>query len=215
MDENIINTRSGFASRAILFFIAVVLVLMVSPKSFADTEKPVHLNAELMHNHDNDIELSPYIGNYLGDQMNNMLSFGGKAYYHFTNIIALGVNYSHTKISDDDPIFTSKGVNIYNLDFLLSNPASFWIGKVVHCDLFLSLGIGAIDINKNTEILGEVGGGIKVYFKPDWIALRIDVTSYIHPTPTSRGTKVNSDLAMTFGASFYIPMKKKAKIAEQ
>ena len=52
-----------------------------------------------------------------------------------------------------------------------------------------------------------IGGGLKVYLNPKWMALRVDVNSYIHPNPTITGNEIAGDVSFLFGLAFHFPYR--------
>ena len=72
---------------------------------------------------------------------------------------------------------------------------------------------GSLNINDSWKWLAVIGGGLKVYMKPRWLALRVDVNSYIHPNPTVTGDEITGDVSFLFGLAFHFPYRMPATVA--
>jgi len=159
-------------------------------------------------------EINIFGGDYLGDETHNSYDAGIKYYLNFNKYLALGASYTYSPIYTDwDSTFGKSVVNrnqhLIDGEIMFTNPAAFRSGKsVIECDLFGYLGMGTIWINRHFEVMGLVGGGIKVYPGVKWFAIRFDVVNYIHPTPNPAGDTINADLAMNGGVSFMFPPAK-------
>ena len=190
-------------------------MFFLSPALYAASEElPKALDDRHRHNHKNQFEISLNGGDYLGDQTGNSWTTGAKAYFSFNSIVGVGVNYAYTPLSVDSSsnfgqFLKTKDTHMLDAEVMLNNAAAFRAGKVIECDLYLTLGVGTIWIDRKYKPMGMVGGGMKIYGKPDWLAFRIDVNSYLHPTPNPGGDKFNGDMAMTLGISFLFPVRQR------
>ena len=68
-------------------------------------------------------------------------------------------------------------------------------------------------INRVWEPLGIVGGGMKIYMPPPWLAIRFDVNSVLHSTPKPEGDSFNADVMFNLGISFLFPIHRSAPSA--
>lgn len=162
------------------------------------------------------LEVEPFIGEYLGNHLNNTYMLGGQLGVRISNPLTLGVEFNFSRVNYDN-----------GSDFGLSNPTtrnqymafgfatySFPLlqrsGKTIQeLDLFVTLGLGYMNINAQSEVMGVIGGGLRTYFKP-WLALRFDVNTYMYNLPTYNGGAFSDDWTFTAGPAFYF-MPKKAK----
>lgn len=153
-------------------------------------------------------------GAYLGNQTQTSWTVGGFYFLHLNNTFALGAAYNYTPIEVDSAStfgqsLQDKNMHLMNAEMMISNDAAFRAGKsVIECDLYLTLGVGALWINRQYEPLGVVGGGMKIYTGWPWLAARVDINTYIHPTPVPNGTKYDADVATVLGLSFMFPERK-------
>lgn len=159
-------------------------------------------------------ELGIYGGDYLGDEWLNTWDAGAHYYLHLNNTFAVGTNYTYSRIRADSgssfgTSLRTKDMHIIDAEVMISNDCAFRAGKsIIECDLFMTLGGGAIWINREWKPMGVIGGGIKIFFTPPWVALRFDVNTPIHPTPKPGGDSINADVMFNLGVSFFFPIKR-------
>lgn len=158
-------------------------------------------------------EFAPYFSSYLGQVLMQTWFAGTRLYYNVNNSVAIGANYGIGRLyvgpsSDFGKDLRSKMFHVIDAEATFSNDVVLRQGKsLVQLDLFMSIGMGAMRINTIWEPTGVVGGGVKVYPGLDWLAVRIDVTNYIHPTPRPQNPTIDCDVVFMFGASFFFPKK--------
>jgi hypothetical protein len=155
-------------------------------------------------------------GNYLGENWKNSWDVGGAYYFHFNDFIAVGAQYIFSQIvANHNTQFWQRLKSEYfhtaTAMTMLNTPAALRIGKtIVNFDLYFTLGVGEMYINKEWEPVGVIGGGTKFFFPVPWIAFRIDVNSYLHNTPMGGYSTFSSDVTFNGGISFLFPTKKVA-----
>jgi hypothetical protein len=161
------------------------------------------------------LELTSFGGSYLGASLKKSWIAGSRAYFHINNMFAVGAGYGISRVyvgRQDSFGVTLEERNVHYLtaETMIANDVAMRMGKkLLELDLFLTLGVGAINLNSNWDVLGLAGGGLKFYTPVSWLAVRIDVNSYIHRTRHESRTKVDVDLTVTAGLSFLLPPKKK------
>lgn len=159
-------------------------------------------------------EINIFGGDYIGDEWLNTWDVGGKYFLHLNNTFALGPSYLYSPIrassgSTFGQGLKTKNTHQVNAEMMISNDTVMRMGDdILECDLFLTLGTGAMYINEGWEPLGVLGGGLKIYTPVDFFAVRFDVNGYFHPTPEPPGSTFNSDVAMNLGVSFIFPTNK-------
>lgn len=160
------------------------------------------------------LEIEPYIGEYLGNRFNNSWAAGGRFGIRVTDALTVGADltYSYLQYSPTSAFgVTVKDRNVLITDayatysFLLLQRAGKSLQEL---DLFTTLGIGNIRVNSKNNLNGLVGGGLRMYFKPGWLALRFDVNTYMYVLSTASGKKFNDDWVFTAGPSFFLFPKK-------
>lgn len=162
-------------------------------------------------------EFGIFGGDYLGDEWLNTWDAGAHYYLHFNNTFAVGASYFFSRIranteSDFGQSLATKNQHAADAELMISNDCAFRAGKtIIECDLYLTLGMGMIQINRQWKPMGLVGGGMKVYLPVPWLAVRFDVNSPIHPTPKPGGNSFNADIAFNLGLSFLVPQRKPAE----
>jgi hypothetical protein len=153
-------------------------------------------------------------GNYLGDLSRNTWAVGGRGYFHINHVFAVGTEYIYSRLSVDPSSDFGRGLktknqHILDAQLMINNEALIAAGSYqIPMDFYLTLGFGSIYINDQWEWLSIIGGGVKIYFKPSWVALRIDVNSYLHPAPTATGDKFSGDVSFLIGVAFHFPHRK-------
>lgn len=169
------------------------------PPAALDAVPPV-LDPACRHQKALQLELAPYGGSLLGPTIDSTFLVGGRLWLHLTAWLAAGASYGWTRPSAGLP---DADVHLVAGEVAFSNDMAIRFGQtVVPADLYLTLGLGAVRL-RDWELLGVLGGGVKFYTGLSWLAIRIDVNSYLHPTPGGDGVDV--DLAVTPGVSFLFP----------
>lgn len=161
------------------------------------------------------LEVEPYVGEYLGNRFNNSWAAGGRFGIRVTDAMTVGAEftYSHLEYSPT----SSFGVTVRDRNVLITNAYASYAfpllqraGKSLQeLDLFTTLGIGNIRVNSKNNLNGLVGGGLRMYFKPGWFAIRFDVNTYMYMLDTAAGKKFNDDWIFTAGPDFFFFLKKK------
>jgi len=152
-------------------------------------------------------------GDFLGDETHNSWNVGAKYYLHINDTFAIGASYAYTPIITDwsstfGKSLKTKQQHIIDGEVMIANDTVFRAGKnIIECDMYLTVGAGTILINRHYEPMGVIGGGIKIYTGWPWLAIRIDVNTYLHPTPNPTGDTFNGDISMNGGVSFLFPVK--------
>lgn len=159
-------------------------------------------------------ELGIFGGDYLGDEWLNTWDAGAHYYLHLNNTFAVGASYAYSRIrANADSSFganlRTKNMHLLDAEMQISNDCAFRAGKsIIECDLYFTLGGGAIWINRQWKPMGLLGGGMKIYFDPPWVALRLDVNTPMHPTPKPGGDVFTADVMFNAGVSFLFPVRK-------
>ncbi len=160
------------------------------------------------------LELQPFGGEYLGNRFNNSWAAGGRFGIRVTGALTVGaefiysqMNYDHT--SAFGAMVKSRNIFITDAYALYSFPILQRAGKnLQEMDLFTTLGLGNIRVNDTNNLVGLVGGGLRMFFKPQWLGLRIDVNTYMYGLKTASGTKFTDDWIFTAGPDFFFFPKK-------
>lgn len=158
-------------------------------------------------------EFSIIGGNYLGENWKNTYYIGGQYLFHLNDTLAFGAQYMYTPIvvDKDTPFYASlatEDVHIATSLCQLNTPAAWRAGKgIYNMDFYFTLGVGAMQINRQWEPVGVIGGGARFYFPVPWIAFRLDINSYIHMTPLGGRSDLSGDVSMGGAVSFIFPNK--------
>jgi hypothetical protein len=172
---------------------------------------PPCLDPELRPQKKGRFEFSPYGGSLLGANMQKTFVAGARAYGHIDNMFAVGVKYAYSRLfSSGLDRLGGAGVNpnvhIIDAEVLISTDIAMrWGTTAVVLDLFGTLGVGALNLNDRWDPMGVVGGGIRVHVGVSWLAPRVDLECYLHPTRRPSGTVFDVDVALIAGLSIMLP----------
>ena len=159
-------------------------------------------------------ELGLLGGDYIGDAWLNTWDVGARYYLHLNNTFAIGAAYLYSPIrADSTSVFgqslRTKHAHLIDGEIRISNDCAFRAGdSIIECDLYLTLGGGAIYINRFWKPMVVIGGGMKVYTPAPWFAVTFDANSYLHPTPKPTGSSFNADMVINAGVAFLFPVRR-------
>jgi len=156
-------------------------------------------------------EFSIIGGNFLGENWKNTYYIGSQYLFHLDDTFAFGAQYMYSPIvvDKDTPFYASlqtEDVHIATALCQLNTPAAFRAGKrIFNMDFYFTLGVGGMQINRQWEPVGIIGGGSRFYFPVPWLAFRLDINSYIHMTPLGNRSDLSADVSMGGTISFIFP----------
>lgn len=185
-----------------------------SQASLCSQEIPCGLNFKKRGARPRWLEVQPFVGEYLGDSFNNSWAAGGRVGVRVTDAITVGAEVVYSKMSYDNT--SAYGATVQNRNIFITDAYGIYsfpilqrAGKSLQeMDLFTTLGLGNIRVNNTNNLVGLVGGGLRMYFKPNWLGLRIDVNTYMYGLNTPTGTKFVDDWVFTAGPDFFFFPKK-------
>lgn len=190
----------------------IVSIFSPTPLYAKEKEKPVSVSSELDFETRKAkfyrFELEPFGGEYLGNYLNNSWLVGARFGYRFNDNISFGAEFSYSRIQYDasssfGAIAHNRNEYITDAFISLAFPMLQRTGRVIsELDVFTTFGVGDLHINGGDNFVGLIGGGMRMYFKPKWIALKIDVNTYMYELPTRSGSSFSDDWTFTVGPSF-------------
>lgn len=198
-----------------LFFVLMQSILSLSVFASDNPDESICGDLDYRKRFEKELigELDAFGGGYLGNYILTGWAAGGRLFMVFNHIFSFGGEYLYTPPSVDPlssfaQVQTSTRQQIIDGQLAISWPIVFGFGdEQLPMDLYMTVGGGTININSGWSWLALVGGGLKMYLNPEWIALRIDVNSYMHNTPTIRGDKFSTNIAFLAGLAFYFPYR--------
>jgi len=216
-------------NRKILLFLVMIFLSLPSSLLLADSSKteskpatcsadciPAGLDFKTRKAGRRLVEFEPFIGEYLGNILNNSFLTGARLDFRVTNAISIGTEFNYSRAQfDPNSNFgrsvTTRNEYISDVFFAYAIPLLQRSGKnLQELDLFTTVGIGDLHINGKDCFVGLLGGGLKVYFKPAWLALRFDVNTYLYSLPRLTDSKFADDWTFTVGPSFlFVPKSSK------
>ncbi len=164
------------------------------------------------------LEIEPFVGEYLGNRLDNSFVTGGRVGVRVSDAVSLGVELDYSRIQFDPA--SSFGSSVKNKNeylglgyFSYTLPILQRAGKAIQeADLFTTIGIGGMRINQQNRVVGMIGGGLKLYTSLPWLAVRFDVNTYLYSLPMPNGSKFADDWAFNVGPSFlFLPKKNSEK----
>jgi hypothetical protein len=176
---------------------------------------PPILDPDYRHQKRYQLELSPHFGSLLGRTVGSTYLAGGRAHFHLSPMFSLGSSYEYSHIASSAAFESPGSTRDMHLVFgeaSMSNDLAMRIGqKLIALDLFLNVGFGGVNIDREWHRAGLVGGGVKFYLGLPWLAFRIDLLSLIHPMPLSASSsRTDVDMALTGGFCFFMPARHSA-----
>lgn len=160
---------------------------------------PPALDPKYRHRKDLQVEAGIFGGTYLGATLGGTFLSGARVAFHVDGMWAVQVEYDYSRWGDAK---LDRNVHHLTAAALISNDLAVRFGRtVVPMDLYLTLGVGATRLDAVWEPLGRVGGGVKFYTGVPWLAVRIDLDTWIHPV----AGHVDSDISLALGLSFLFP----------
>ncbi|MBI5534584.1 MAG: hypothetical protein HY898_17795 [Deltaproteobacteria bacterium] len=179
------------------------------------TAVPPILDPDYRHQKRYQLELSPHFGSLLGRTVGSTFLAGARAHFHLSPMFSAGTSYEYSRVQPS-PGFegpaSTRDMHFVFAEGSMSNDLAMRIGrKLIALDLFLNVGFGGVNVDREWRRAGLIGGGVKFYLGLPWLAFRIDLLSLIHPTPLS-GTswRTDVDMALTGGFCFFMPARHSA-----
>jgi hypothetical protein len=176
---------------------------------------PRILDTAYRHPKRHQLELTIFGGSYLGAHLKSSWLAGVRAYFHFDHMFALGAAYGTSQLAPSarenfGGAFDERTVHFVDGELSISNAVAMRVGKtLLELDLYLTVGAGAMRLNANWEFLGVIGGGIKVYTPVSWLAVRVDLNTFLHRTRRLDVSSIDGDITLTLGLSFLLPPRKR------
>lgn len=172
---------------------------------------PPILDPQFRHPKKYQFELSAFGGNYVGPSVKKSWLAGGRLHFHLNGMFAVGVSYGFQWLAVDSltcagPPIDGRDTHYLDGELVISNDMAIRFGsQVVESDLFLTLGLGSVLIDRHWEVLGVLGGGVKFYTALPWLAIRIDVNTYLHRVRQPARDAFDTNVSFMFGLTFLLP----------
>ena len=189
--------------------ILVVFLLLFAQQVFAfpeiiDFEK--RKNNTIKH-----LEIGPMIVPYYGDVLETSVLYGGRFNYHVSQAWSLGSTFMYGDSAYDaaSPVIEGRNSNthlIYDGHFMYSLPAALRISDTIplEADMYTLLGAGEEYIGGDGHITILIGGGLKMYTRIPWFAVRIGIRDYFYKLNVGGSNKTVDDLLMMIGVSILL-----------
>ncbi|PIR26040.1 MAG: hypothetical protein COV43_03380 [Deltaproteobacteria bacterium CG11_big_fil_rev_8_21_14_0_20_42_23] len=192
-----------------IFFLICFFSFFSFHAQASETDIPKELQFHLRDAPVKRFELTPFVGDYLGDKFSHSFHTGAHFDYRITPAISVGSEFGWSQIQYDasskfGSLITNDHLYSFQGNITFNIPAAFLSKKtVIESEIFTSLGGGILRINSSNRPSGFLGGGIKIYFpRCSWLGLRASVRNYFSTVQTTSGTKFSSDLSFSVGPMF-------------
>jgi hypothetical protein len=160
---------------------------------------PPALDPRYRHDKALQVEAGIFGGTLLGRTIGSTFLTGARAAFHVDGTWAVMAEYGYSRWSGADP-----NRHLLTAATTISNDIAMRIARsVLHLDLFLTLGVGAVRQEDRWRPIGRIGGGMKLYPGLPWLAVRIDLDTWVHPI----GGRVDTDISLALGVSFLFPSR--------
>lgn len=176
----------------------------------ADTAGPS--NAELLEPQNrrlrgNQVAFDVLGGSLTGRAVGQSFIAGGRVTYFPIRQIGIGAAYGYSLGIGGLDTVRDRSVHIVHGQLELPMISALRVGrsKVVQMDLFGEAGAGAMHIARVWQAMGAIGGGVRLYPRVPWLAIRIDALTYLHDTRRASGAAFDTDIAFTLGLTFLLP----------
>jgi hypothetical protein len=157
----------------------------------------------------NQLVVDGFGGVYLGGSVGHSFLAGGRATYFPIRHIGIGAAYGYSHVFNGDGLDTIRDPSVHIVNGQLETPlvAALRLGRrhLLELDLYGLFGAGAMRIADRWQPLGLVGGGVRIHPRIRWLAVRVDVLTFLHHTQRDDGKVFDSDVAFTLGLSFILP----------
>ena len=196
-----------------LIFLLILCELLITPvvSAFEEKEVPAELDFERRGAAMGRFEIPLSFTEYFGDQLGHSILGGGGFYYAPLHQLNIGADFGIGRMNYDPASgfgsqVTNKNLMTVEGAFRLNLPGAYRNGKKIsEVDFYTLLGGGVTRLGESNRPTGFIGGGMKVYTKKSWFALRVEIRNRFLTIPTIEGSKFASDLTLTLGPAFQIP----------
>ncbi len=185
-----------------------------SPKAPQQAEEPVipeALDFDQRQTEGYRFELNPFIGDYVGDKLGHSFITGLNMAVNLTPALSFLADFGYSPaVVDGSSLlgssFTNKNIWLYDGALAISKPGAYRSKKgVVEIDLYSLIGGGILQINNSNRGAGFIGGGMKIYGKHQWFAIKVEVRNYFLSIQNPNGSNFESDFTALVGPVFRLP----------
>jgi hypothetical protein len=173
---------------------------------------PAMLDFELREAPSYRFQLSPYGGDFFGDQMNHNFIVGGDFQFNITQMLGVAVDLGWNQVNIDrstpfGATFTDNNEFLINSGFVITVPAAYRSKTgFTEADFFTSIGGGVNQVNGQFHGAGYIGGGMIVRLRSvKWLGIRVEIRNYFTSVNNPAGSDFEDDLTIGVGPTFYLP----------
>lgn len=190
--------------------IVMLLVVAAAPAPAAASEGDPALDPARRRLAGNQVAFDLAGGSVTGRAIGQSFIVAGQVTYYPLARIGLGAAYGFSRGIGGLDTVQHRFVHLVHARLELPLVAGLRMGrgKALEMDLFGEVGAGALYIANEWRTLGVIGGGVRIYPRVPWIAIRVDALTYLHNTARSSGSAAfDTDIAFTAGLAFLVPRR--------
>lgn len=146
-------------------------------------------------------------GSLTGRAVGQSFIAGGRVTYFPIRQLGIGAAYGYSLGIGGIDTVVDRSVHLVHGQLEVPMISALRAGrrKLVQLDLFGEAGAGAMYIARAWQAMGAIGGGVRLYPRVPWLAIRIDALTYLHDTRRASGSAFDTDIAFTLGLTFLLP----------
>lgn len=157
----------------------------------------------------NQVALDVSGGSLVGRAPGQSFIAGGRVTYFPIRQLGIGAAYGYSRGIGGLDSVRDRSVHFLHGQLELPLISALRVGrrKVLEMDVFGEVGAGAVHIARAWQPMGAIGGGVRLYTRVRWLAVRIDAITFLHETRREPGVAFDNDVAFTLGLSFLLPRR--------
>jgi hypothetical protein len=155
----------------------------------------------------NQVTLDLLGGSLTGRALGQTFIVGGRVTYFPIRQLGIGAAYGYSRGIGGLDTVRDRSVHFVHGQLEIPMISALRVGrrKVLEMDLFGEVGAGAVHVARAWQAMGAIGGGVRLYTRVPWLAIRVDALTFLHNTSRDPGTDFDTDVAFTLGVSFLLP----------
>ena len=157
----------------------------------------------------NQVALDAFGGSMVGRAIGQSFLVGGRLTYFPIRQLGIGAAYGFSRGIGGLSTVRGRSVHFAHGQLELPLASALRVGrkKVLEIDVFGEAGAGALYVARAWEPMGVIGGGVRLYPRVRWLAVRIDAVTFLHDTRRPMGKAFDTDVAFTLGLSVLLPRR--------
>jgi hypothetical protein len=160
----------------------------------------------------NQVSIDGFGGSLIGGSIGHSYVAGARVTYFPIRQLGIGAAYGNSYVFSDRGLLPLDNRTVHYIHGRLELPiaSALRLGRrhTVQMDLFGEGGAGAVYLGERWEPLGAVGGGVRIYPRIAWLAITVNVLTYLHYTKQELRKVFDGDVAFTLGLALVLPRRR-------